>query len=165
MTTAYTFKGGVVITPSLSYSEIKTARKVALDLTREGYDRKNATPENVFEQYMPLALVLDAFEKDTDEGPLKVIRAVGLEAPRREWSLSINMDVLVRALIKALPGHNWTGTITAVHEDRLSGYKLVVKADDSGISVDNPQVVRQVQGSSQIVWNDSDEPAPLSGIA
>jgi hypothetical protein len=161
MGTNYSFDGGVTIDPPLNYSEIRTARKTALDLVRQ-HEKRYATEENVFSTYMPLALTLDTFDKTTEEGVLTVTRAIALKAPSSEHFLPMDMDVLVRALIKALPGHNWTGSVTAVHEDRLTGYKLTVKADGSGQSVDSPEVVRHIKGSSYMVWSDNGESESVS---
>lgn len=152
MSTRYTFVGGINITPALNYTEVKTARKTALGLVRT-IDKKYATEENVFREYMPLGLMLDSFTKDTDDGPLKIIQGIALESTLSDSWMPIPMDVLVRGLIKALPGHDWKGTVTALHEDRLTAYKLIVDCIGTE-SRDQHEVVRLVEGTAHMTWDE-----------
>ena len=78
MGTTYTMSGGINISPHLIYPEVKTAIKTALALVRP-QDKKYATETNVFKQYMPLDLMIDAFDMDTEDGVLTVTRGIGLE--------------------------------------------------------------------------------------
>jgi hypothetical protein len=148
MGTSYTMSGGINISPALNYTEVKTAAKAALGLVRP-QDKKYATEENVFKSYMPLGLLLDVFQKDTEDGLLTVTRGIALEAPSRDHFLPISMADFVRAMMKALPGHQWQGTVTALRDDGMVGYKLTVDADTS-----DPVKVQEVKGRAYLVWDD-----------
>lgn len=164
MGTTYHFDGSITITPALNFTEIKTATKVALGMIRQ-QDKKYANEKNVFAQYMPLGLMLDTFDEDTENGVLTVTRGIGLEAPSREHFLPISMADFVRALMKALPGHEWLGEVTAVHEDGMSGYRLTVK-DANGNSTHDPVKVNEVKGRAYMVWDDEpDEKVLISDLA
>lgn len=148
MGTKYTMTGGINITPALNYTEVKTAIKAALALVRP-QDKKYATETNVFTQYMPLTLMLDSFDKDTEDGVLTITRGIALEPPTRDHFLPISMADFVRAMMKALPGHMWEGTVVALREDALVGYRLTVDAE-----VSDPARVCEVKGRAYMVWDD-----------
>ncbi len=150
---SYNLRGSITIKPPLNFAEIKTAREVALKmLLSKSYAAKHATPENVFENY-PLMLQIEEFQRETDEGTLTVKQA---EFLRPSYSsnakLSYDMAELVVALIKALPGHNWKGTVTALHEEMTGGEKVVVDAWGSGAPVQD--TVRTVKGTVYLRWED-----------
>lgn len=151
----YRFEGTVSIVPPLNFAEIRQAQQIALGLVVIG--KKTATEENVFSQHMPLMPIEDSFTKDTPEGVLHVKLAHTLMAPKPDHFMPINMDALVRALIKGLPGHNWNGSITAIRDDGMVGYKLTVNSDGDKSRVLLPEVVRQVQGEAAMVWEDAPE--------
>jgi hypothetical protein len=155
----YEFEGSITIEPPLNYAEIKAATQVALGLVRP-QDKKYATEGNVFSQYMPLALAFDSFVRETDEGLMTVKRASGVESPSHTHFLPISMADFMRALMKALPGHEWYGEVTAIREDGLVGYKLTV----SGYPTD-PTKVREVKGMAHMVWEDEPTKSiPLSAL-
>lgn len=157
MGTSYTMRGGINISPALNYTEVKTAIKTALGMVRP-QDKKYANETNVFKQYMPLDLMLDVFTKDTEEGPLTAIRGIGLEPPTLTHFLPISMSDFVRAMMKALPGHQWSGEVVAIREDEMIGYKLTVKNAD-GTPTDDPVKVTEVKGRAHMVWDDQPDVA------
>lgn len=113
---------------------------------------------------MPLGLEIETFDQDTERGVLTVTRGTGLKAPSRDHFLPIPMADFVRALMKALPGHGWSGTVTAIHEDGMSGYQLTVK-DVNGNSTHDPAKVHEVQGWAYMVWDDEpDEKVLVSDL-
>jgi len=163
MGTKYTMRGGITISPALNYTEVKTAVKTALGMVRP-QDKKYADEENVFKQYMPLALVLDVFQKDTEDGPLTVTRGIGLEPPSLTHFLPMNLSDFVRAMMKALPGHQWSGEVTAIREDEMVGYRLTVKNAD-GTPTNDPVKVTEVKGRTHMVWDDRpDQPVPMEDL-
>lgn len=152
MGTSYTFDGQISISPPLNYAEILKAREVAMGMLRSGFDAKHATPEHVFEGYMPLKPDLTESTEITDRGPLAVTEAPWLVPSHpSEGSLSYSMVDLVKALAKALPNHDWHGEVTALQNDREHAYKLVT--DKEG--------VREVKGVGYIEWGDDSESTPI----
>jgi hypothetical protein len=149
MGTSYRMDGEIRIEPPLNYEEIQKAREVAMGLLRNGWDQKNALPLTVFEGYMALKPEIEEGEENTPRGVLLVRTASRLIPSHGEGSLSYSWETLVSALVKALPGHNWKGEVTALHEDAHEAYKLVVDANP-----EKPNGVRQVRGTAYIKWDD-----------
>lgn len=159
MSNSYTFDGSIQIEPPLNFKEIKKAREVAMGILREGWDKKRATPESVFEGHMPLKPEITEQPMDNDEGTQILRRAADLIPSHPcEGSMSYGMDTLVEALVKALPGHNWGGEVVAVDENRTSAYKLVVDVHKGKSRIE------QVSGSAYIKWDNDSKDTPLSLI-
>lgn len=159
MGTAYTMSGGINISPPLNYTEIKTATKTALGMVRP-QDKKYVTEHNVFTQFMPLGLMLNVFDKDTDEGPLTVTQGIALKPPNHDHFLPLSMGDFVRAMMKALPDHLWQGEVIALREDSMVAYKVEVNADSS-----LPVKVREIKGRAYLVWDDQpDEKILISDL-
>lgn len=144
------FDGRIEITPALNFAEIKKARGIAMTiLSPTGWEKKHATTENVFESYMPLTFDLDSFEKETEEGPLQVTRALALKPTNdSNGAYAGRMKALVEALIKGLPGHNWVGTVESIDEDRNHALKIVVT------TTKNTSTVKQLTGKGIVKWED-----------
>lgn len=152
----YHFDGSVTIVPPLNFAEINKATEIALGLV-PAHVKRFANADNVFKTYMPLALELEKFEQTTPEGILMVTRCGSVRAPSSTHFLPFEMDVLLKALIKALPGHNWDGEITAIHEEFVHGYKLMVASDGDKSRLEDPTVIRQVKGETAIAWENAPE--------
>lgn len=151
---SYIMEGSIVIEPPLNFFEIKIARETALKMLRpKSYAAQHATPYGVFSEYMPLTLHIEEFERVTDEGVLTVRQAKTL-LPSWSSNAKLNYDIaqLVIALIKALPGHTWVGTVMAIHEERTNALKVVVEARGSGAPVE--ETVRKISGTVNIQWAD-----------
>lgn len=160
----YNVDGSITIEPPLNFAEIKTARQVALGmLPPKSLGSRHAVPETVFGEYMPLSLQIDEFDQETDEGILKV-RQAGFLRPSfsSNAKLSYDMDKLIVALIKALPGHTWIGTIVAVHEEMTEAEKVVVKAPGEVGSVE--LAVRKVKGEVLLRWEDGSGEEKVSDL-
>lgn len=149
MGTSYSMQGAITITPHLSFAEIKTAQVAAMNLLRP-HDEKRSTEATVFENYMPLKVMTDEFDKETEDGTLHVVRGIALVPPYAQGSMSYNMDDLVKALQKALPGHNWDGEVVAVREDVTMAYKLVCKTPEGS----DRSEIKQVEGKTYVRWED-----------
>lgn len=160
MGTSYSMQGAISITPVLSFAEIKTAQKAAMDFLRP-HDNKRSTEATVFENYMPLKIMTEKFDRETEEGTLHVVRGVALVPPYSTGSMSYNMDDLVLALQKALPGHNWDGEVTAVREDVTMAYKLVCKTEEGS----DQSSVRQIEGKTYIRWEDGSQDEQIVDLA
>jgi hypothetical protein len=152
MSTDYSMQGSITITPHLSFAEIRTAQKAAMDFLRP-YDNKRATEQTVFENYLPLKIFTDEYDKETDDGTLHVVRGIALVPPYTSGSMSYNMDELVKVLQKALPGHNWDGEVTAVRDDVTMAYKLVCKTEDGS----DFSTVKQIEGKTYVRWEDDSQ--------
>lgn len=151
---AYNVSGSIVIEPPLNYSEIRTAQKTALAmLLPKSLGSKHATSETVFGEYMPLSLQIEEFDRPTDEGILKVRQAAVLR-PTFESNarLSYDIETLVLNLVKALPGHNWSGVIKAIHDELDHAEKVVV--DVMGTDRPLSEAVRKVKGHVVVQWDD-----------
>lgn len=159
----YTFDGSIKIEPALNFSEIKKAREIALAMLRENWDRKNATEENVFEGYMPLKPGIVESTEDSDRGTLMVKEAPSLvPSHENEGSISFSMDNLVEALVHGLPGHTWSGTVTAIDDEYTSAYKLVVEVSSYDHKQGKTRSIKQINGSSFIHWEDGTESSVAS---
>lgn len=160
MGTSYSFDGSIHIEPPLNFAQIQQAKKVAMKLLREGFDRKYATEDNVFEGYMPLRPDLVETDKATDEGVLRVIQATGLiPSHPDEGSLSYDMGDLLHRLTQHFPENQFHGTVVALREDGVSAVKLEVHPSQSG-----PSKVQQTTGETYIHWNDESDNTPVSDL-
>lgn len=157
MGTSYSMQGAITITPILSFAEIKKAQKVALDFLRP-HDKKRATEETAFENYLPLKILTDEFDTETEHGRLHVVRGIALVPPHQQGSLSYDMGDLALALQEALPGHNWDGEISAVREDVTMAYKLVCETKEGSDS----SSIRQVEGKTYVRWEDGSQDEEVS---
>jgi hypothetical protein len=153
-------QGAISITPLLSFAEIKKAQRVAMNLLRN-HDNQRATEATVFENYMPLKVMTDEFDKETEDGTLHVVRGIALVPPYSQGSMSYNMDDLVQALQEALPGHNWDGEVTAVREDVTMAYKLVCKTEDGS----DKSTIRQIEGKTYVRWEDGSQDEQIVDLA
>lgn len=151
---AYNLSGSIVIEPPLNFAEIQTAQKTALKmLVPKSLGSRHATPETIFGEYMPLSLQIEEFDRTTDEGILKVRQAAVLRPSfSSNAKLSYDIDTLVLNLIKALPGHNWSGVIKAIHEELDHAEKVVVDAMGTGRPI--AETVRKVKGYVVVQWED-----------
>ncbi len=152
MSTSYSMQGSITITPTLTYREIQRAQRAALDFLRPN-DQKYASETTAFEKYLPLKIMLDEFDKETEDGTLHVIRGIALVPPHSQGSMSYNMDELVTLLQEALPGHNWDGEVTAVREDVTMAYKLICKTEDGA----DFGTVKQIEGKTYVRWEDGSQ--------
>lgn len=158
MGSSYSFDGSISVEPALNFLEIRKARKIAMTMLRpKTFDSKHAKEESVFEGYMPLKPDVTEFEEDSDRGTLLVKRASEFIPSHREnGALSYSMEGLMDALVKGLPGHTWSGTVTALQEDLAFAYKLVVDVTD-----DHKQGllrrIEQFSGRTFIHWEDGTE--------
>lgn len=159
MGTSYSMQGAINITPVLSFAEIKKAQKAAMALLRP-HDAKRATEETVFENYLPLKIMTDEFDKETEDGTLHVVRGIALVPPYSQGSMSYNMDDLMKALQKALPGHNWDGTVTAVREDVTMAYKLVCRTPNGA----DHSEIKQIEGRAYVRWEDESKEDEVSDL-
>lgn len=160
MGTSYSFDGKITIDPPLNFVQIRQAQQVALGLIRQGWDKRHSDVSNVFSGYMPLKLDLESFDKDTDEGILKVTRAVGLiPSHPGEGSLSYSMKDLLLKLVQAFPDHKFYGTVVALNEDGVSAVKLSV------VSGAGPSEVEQTSGKAFIHWDDQSTSTSVSDLA
>lgn len=160
MGSSYFFEGSINIEPPLNFAEIKTAQRAALGLLTNTWDKKHSTEENVFVSHMPLKPELDSFVKDTDEGPLHVTRsAVMVPSNSSDGGQAYLMKELMEALIKALPGHNWSGTVMAMDDDRTGAVKIVV---DTGIDT---STVSEIRGKVLVEWENGDLSTPAIDIS
>jgi hypothetical protein len=152
----YDMSGTVTIEPPLNFKEIRKAQNVALNLlTPKSLAARHATPDSVFADYMPLKLRIDEFDRETDDGVLRVRQAeVLVPSFDSNASLRYDMTTLVNGLRNALPGHLWEGTIVAVHEERAYAEKLVVDAEGS----------RTVKGTVFLRWEGESGEIPLDSI-
>lgn len=151
---AYNVSGSIVIEPPLNYAEIQTAQKTALKmLVPKSLGSKHATPETIFSEYMPLSLQIEEFDRTTDEGILKVRQAAVLRPSFTSGArLSYDIETLVLNLIKALPGHTWSGVVRAIHEELHEVEKVVVDAVGTGRPTS--EAVRTVKGRVVVQWED-----------
>jgi hypothetical protein len=157
---SYYFEGSISVTPSLNFTELKKARMIALKTIVSTVDKRYANADNVFESYMPLRFELDSFTKDTDEGPLHVTRGIALvPANSSDGGYAYHMKDLVEALIKGLPGHNWSGTVMAIDDDRRSAVKIIVTTGK------DTSTVTQVNGTAYVKWENGDDPTPVEHIS
>lgn len=152
MGTSYSMQGVINITPALNFTEIKTAQEVAISTLRP-HDAKRAKVDTVFEGYLPLKIMTDEFDRQTEEGLLHIVRGIALVPSHASGSMSYNMDDLVKALQKALPGHNWEGEVTAVREDVTMAYKLVCTTARGS----DKSSIRQVEGQTYVRWDDDSQ--------
>lgn len=134
----YFMRGSIGIDPPLNYTEIITARQIALDLVQKRLPY--AIEENVFDLHVPLKLLLDEFDKTTEDGVLHVIRSSAL-VPSSEAEYSEGdceeIERLVQKLSAGLPGHNWKGVFTMLPEEGTHARKVIVTSDeDAGINVE-----------------------------
>lgn len=153
MGTNYSMSGAVWITPALNFAEIQKAKDIALKLLTLPSSKKHATPDTVFESYMPLKIETEEFDKETPEGVLHIVRGVTLIPSHSPGSLSYDMNTLVVALQKGLPGHNWDGEVVAVHEDVTKAYKLVCTTEPGS----DQSTVKQIEGSTYVRWEDGSQ--------
>lgn len=154
---AYELSGKIVITPPLNYAEIRKAQQAAMGLLHKGsYGHRHAVSESVFHEWMPVELEIEEFEEATDLGILKGQRAIALRPSHGEnTKLSYGIKDVVLALLKALPGHNWLGTITAMQEELSDAHKVVVSANGSGGPLF--EAVNVVKGKVLLRWEDGTE--------
>lgn len=145
MGTSYTARGDITITPPLNFAEIKKAENVAMGMLR-AHDVKRTTPEMVFDFHMPLKLEVENEVRETDEGLLTVTKAVSVIPAGDQISLSYDPGDLLVALQKALPGHTWSGEITAVHEDRYKAYRYTCDPKDT------TSLVTVLEGTVVVRW-------------
>jgi len=150
MSTSEYFEGRIDIDPALNFAEIRKARKIALGLVPQtGWEKKHANEENVFDSYMPLTFELDCFDKATEEGTLQVTRSFALKPTSTSGGCySHRMAPLLEALIKGLPGHNWSGEVSSIDEDRRNALKVVVTTGK------DKSTVAQIKGKGVVKWDD-----------
>jgi len=125
MGTEWHISGTINITPALSAKELKKAAEVMMRRLKS-YQERYATPENVFSEYFPLKIMLDEFDKETDEGTLHVVRGIALVPSHDRVSMHNDLFETFYPLRDNLPGHNWDGEITAIHEDFTQAKRLKV---------------------------------------
>lgn len=152
---AYNLSGTIAIKPPLNYSEIQTAQKTALKmLVPKSLGSRHATPDTIFDEYMPLNLHIEEFDRTTDEGILKVRQALFLQPSfTSNARLSYDMETLILNLMKALPGHTWSGVVTAIHDELDHAEKVVVDARGTGGPL--TEAVRKVKGRIVVQWEDN----------
>jgi len=159
MGSSYYFEGSIDIEPALNFAEIKKARKAALKLLSNAWDKKYANEDNVLQSYMPLRFNLEEFVRETDEGPLHVTQARSMiPSNYSDGSYSFLMSDLMEAIIQELPGHTWSGTVMSVDSDCTGAVKIVVSPGE-GLST-----VTEVRGKPMIQWENDDKPTPVDEI-
>lgn len=150
MSSSEFFEGQIEIVPPLNFAEIQKAKKIALTLLPpSGWERKHSTEENVFESYMPLKFDLEVFDRPTDEGVLQVTKTAFMRPTNTSGGCySGRVKPLLEALIKFLPGHNWSGEILSINEDRGDALKVTVTVHR------DTSVVGSMSGKGFVKWSD-----------
>jgi hypothetical protein len=153
MGTSYSFDGLIMIEPPLNFVQIKQARESALQMVKARYGNK--PPRYVqdltsahFEMgdYLPLKLVIEDDERETDEGIVQVKRGVALTYSSGEGSLSYSMADFVNRLIKLFPGHVFKGEVTAVRSDGAKAVKVMVE-DTNAVDISGDAHIHFEDGS------------------
>lgn len=154
------FEGSIEVTPPLNFKELTRAREIAMTLVTATHEKKYVNVGNVFDSYLPLAPVVEEHDRPVDEGVLKVTQVTGFR-PSRECDgyYSWRMKDLLEALIKGLPGHNWSGVVMSIDEYRQSAVKVVVKTGK------DTSTVTEVTGKGVVVWENGDENTPVEDIS
>lgn len=160
MGTEYVFEGSIEIEPPLNFAEIRKAQQACLGLMYQGYDKKNATRENVMD-FTSLRLAIREDTRDTDEGMMTTVSSQRLIPAYSNGSLKYDMETVLSAIVKAVPGHIWTGEVVAFSEDNYA-YKLSAER----FAEDDPstQQVKQVSGNLFIHWDDGSEATSVSSL-
>ncbi len=150
MSTSEYFDGEIRIVPPLNYAELTKAAEIALGiLPKTGWASKGVNAENVFGSYMPLKFEVEHDQRTTPEGILHVTQASIIKPSNTtDGAYSSRMKPLLEALIKGLPGHNWSGTVMSIDEYRNRAVKVTVTTGKDSSSVE------EVFGKGIVIWDD-----------
>lgn len=153
MGTTYTARGEITISPALTYAEIKKINEAVMGLLRK-VDAGRATAPTVFDRFMPIKIETESSVEDTEQGIMTVIKGVALvpSGSGDDVSLSYDPADVIVAIRKAAPGHEWTGAITAVHEERHKAYRYSWTKGDRGA------VVTTEEGTVVVRWPGNNRP-------
>lgn len=151
----YSFDGRIEITPPLNFKEIRTVRAALhTHLIKVVYGGKPSRWVNTdldsfaVEDHFSLALSVQEMEQETDDGILTLKRAETISPVSSEsGSRSCTMMSQMEAIIKALPKHNFKGSVTMIEDSGSRGTKLVVEG----------RKVSEYKGTGYIKFEDGSE--------
>jgi hypothetical protein len=124
--------GTITIDPPLNYAEIKKVRAACLEkINSRGNVYRSISQDNFrMRDYFTLDLVIEEYEKESDEGVVQGQRAVALK-PAGEY-LTGSMADEINRVIELCPSHTYTGSIIALTEYNQSAVKTTVKGGAAG---------------------------------
>lgn len=141
--------GTITIDPPLNYAEIKKVRAACLEKvnSRGGLYRAIAQKDFRMQDYFTLDLVIEEYEKESDEGVVQGQRAVALK-PFGEY-LTGSMADEINRVVQLCPSHTYTGSIIALTEYNQSAVRTTVQDGSPAVDVHGKVYIKFDDGTEE----------------